>query len=132
MHWLRFRYFVVKFNDESLGSAGFKIHPFHCASLLLHPLTRSLQKLDNRTKVLVGLLGNAMLQKLMSQTPTAREYDGKKGDMRSSEKIGGAPSAGSVFCGFDRAMEERTSILSEWAKLLIMRIRLQAKGTMTI
>jgi hypothetical protein len=41
--------------------------------LLLHPLTRSLQKLDNRTKVLVGRLGNAMLQKLMSQTPTARE-----------------------------------------------------------
>jgi hypothetical protein len=85
---------VSTFNDGSLGSAGFKIHPLHCASLLLHPLTRSLQTLYNRTKVLVGRLGNAMLQRLMSQTPTAREYDGKKGGMRSSEKPGGAPSAG--------------------------------------
>jgi hAT family C-terminal dimerisation region len=109
---------VSTFNDGSLGSVGFKIHPLHCASLLLHPLTRSLQKLDNRTKVLVCRLGNAMIQKLISQTPTAREYDGKKGDMRSSENTGGAPSAGSVFCGLDRAVEERSSILSEWADFI--------------
>jgi hypothetical protein len=77
---------VSTFNYGSLGSVGFKIHPVHCASLLLHSLTRSLQKLDNRTKVLVGRLGNDILQKLMSQTPTVREYDGKKGDIMSSEK----------------------------------------------
>jgi hypothetical protein len=74
---------VSTFNDGSLGSVGFKIHPLHCASLLLHPLTRSLQKLDNRTKVLVCRLGNAMLQKLISQTPTAREYDGKCSKVKS-------------------------------------------------
>jgi hypothetical protein len=103
---------ISTFNDGSVGYAGFKIHPLHHASLLLHPLTRSLQKLDNLTKVHVGRLGNAMLQKLMSQTPTAREYDVKKGDMRSSAKTRGTPSAGSVFCEFDRAVEEISSILS--------------------
>jgi hypothetical protein len=65
---------VSTFNDEITGYVGFKIHPLHCAALLLHPLTRSLQKLDNRTKLIVDNLGNAMLQELMLQTPTVREY----------------------------------------------------------
>jgi hypothetical protein len=37
---------VSTFNDGSLGSVGFKVHPLHCASLLLHPLTRS--KIEQR------------------------------------------------------------------------------------
>jgi hypothetical protein len=38
--------------------------------------------------------------------------------MRSSDNTGGAASAGSVFCGLDRAVEERSSILSEWADFI--------------
>jgi hypothetical protein len=52
---------VSTFNDGRLGSVGFKIHPLQCASFLPNPLTRSLQKLGNGTKVLFGHLLNAML-----------------------------------------------------------------------
>jgi hypothetical protein len=64
-------------------------------------------------KVLVGSLGNAMLQKLLTQTPTARECDRENENLESWDKTGGEPSAGSVFRGFERAVEEQSSILSE-------------------